>query len=268
MPTARNGEVELFYLDEGEGPAVLLLHGHTLDHRIWDDVVPRLRPAGLRAIRPDLRGHGKSTVPPKGYTFGHHAADAVAVLDAAGVDRAVVAGFSLGGGIALELALTRPERVAALALVAPVMPDRPFEPEFMDNLRRVARVARSEGIRAAMAGPWAESPLFSVSLARPGVREKVMPILLDFPGAEYLATERDRVEREWTVPDRLGEIAVPTVVLVGGEEMAGFRAYAREAAEGIPGARLEEIPGCGHLLPVEVPERVAAAVAEAARAAA
>ena len=252
--------VRLHYLDEGEGRPVLAIHGHTLDHRVWDDVVPALLEAGCRVIRPDLRGHGRSDRPPKGYHVSHHAADMAAVLDAAGVDRAVVAGFSLGGAIAMELAVTRPGRVAGLALSAPVMPDRPFEPAFLENLRQVARVARTEGIRAAMAGPWAASPLFAVSLSKPGVRERLEPMILDFPGAEYLATERDRVERDWTVPDRLGELEIPATVLVGTEEMPGFREFAREAAERIPGARLEEVPGCGHLLPLEAPEAVARAI--------
>ena len=262
MATARNGDIEMFYLDEGAGEPVLLIHGHTLDHRIWDDVTPVLVEHGLRVIRPDLRGHGRSTMPSKGYHLSHHAGDMLAVLDAAGVERATVVGFSVGGGIAMELAVTHPERVEALALVAPVMPDRPFEAAFLDNLKAVAKVARTEGIRAAMAGPWASSPLFRVSLAKPGIREKIEPILLDFPGAEYLATERDRVERDWTIPERLQDVQAPTVVLVGGEEMAGFKGYAAEAGERIPGAAWHEVPGCGHLLPVEAPGDVVSAVLE------
>ncbi len=262
MVTARNGDIEIFYLDEGEGRPVLLLHGHTLDHRIWDDVTPALLERGLRVIRPDLRGHGRSTRPSKGYHVSHHAVDMMAVLDAAGVERATVVGFSLGGGVAMELVVTHSERVEGLALVAPVMPDRPFETAFLENLKAVAKVARTEGIRAAMAGPWASSPLFQVSLAKPGIREKLEPILLDFPGAEYLATERDRVEREWMVPERLQEIHVPTVVLVGGEEMPGFKGYAEEARERVPGASLRDVPGCGHLLPVEAPADVVLAVLE------
>ncbi len=262
MATVDNGGIEIFYLDEGGGWPVLLLHGHTLDHRIWDNVTPALFERGLRVIRPDLRGHGRSTMPSKGYHVSHHAGDMVAVLDAVGVERATVVGFSLGGGVAMELVVTHPERVAGLALVAPVMPDRPFETAFLDNLKAVARVARTEGIRAAMVGPWASSPLFRVSLAKPGIRERVEPILLDFPGAEYLATERDRVEREWTVPERLKEVQVPTAVLVGGDEMPGFKGYAREAAERIPGASVRDVPDCGHLLPVEAPAEVVSAILE------
>jgi pimeloyl-ACP methyl ester carboxylesterase len=248
--------VTLAYRDEGEGPAIILLHGHTLDGRVFDPLVPGLEARGLRVIRPDLRGHGRSTRPPQGYHWSHHGADVAAVLDAAGVERAAVAGFSLGGGIALELAVTTPARVESLCLIDPVMPDRPFEEEFMASLKEVARTARTDGIQAAMAGPWLRCPLFTASLERPGVRDRLEAIVRDFPGAEYLAEARDRVERDWTVPERLAEIAVPTLVMVGGRDLPGFQAYADEAARGIPGARLEVIDGCGHLLPLEAPERV------------
>lgn len=260
MAVAHNGEIAIFYLDQGAGDPVLLIHGHTLDHRAFDGVVAALEGRGLRLIRPDLRGHGRSDVPPSGYHWSHHAADMAAVLAAAGVPRATVAGFSLGGGVALELALTQPELVGGLVLVDAVLPDRPFGPEFLANLKEVARTIRSEGLRAAMEGPWASSPLFAPSLAKPGVRDKLAEILRDFPGADYLARERDRVARDWTVPGRLGEIAAPAAVLVGAVDMPDFREFSREIAAGIPGARLETIPGCGHLTPLEAPETVADAI--------
>jgi len=262
MPQVERDGVTISYLDQGQGPALLLIHGHTLDHRVWEAAMPVIGRAGLRVIRPDLRGHGRSARPERGYHLSHHAQDMVAVLAQAGVGRAVVAGLSLGGGIALELALARPEAVTALVLVSPVMPDRPFEPVFMDNLREVARTVRGQGIAAAMRGPWLESPLFAASFTRPGVREQVLDMISDFPGAEYLAIERDQVQREWKVPDRLGEIAVPTLVLVGERELPGFRAFADEAAASIPGARLEVLAGAGHLLPLEQPDTVGRLIVE------
>jgi pimeloyl-ACP methyl ester carboxylesterase len=255
MPETSSTGVRIRYIDDGDGLPTLLIHGHTLDLRMWEELLPGLRAAGARAIRYDLRGHGRSERPGTGYHWSHHAADAIAVLDEAGVDRAMVIGCSIGGGIALELAVSEPERVESLVLMSPVMPDRPFEREFFENLRRVASVIRSDGVRAAMLGPWMESPLWGGSLDRPEVRERLASIVADFPGAEYLATERDQIDRGWILPDRLSEIRAPTLVMVGGNELPGFSEYAREAADSIPGARLELIEGCGHLFPIEAPER-------------
>lgn len=261
MPEILNDDVTISYTDEGAGHPVVLLHGHTLDRRVWLPAVPHLLAAGLRVIRPDLRGHGRSTRPDFGYHPSHHAADLMALLDAISLESATVIGFSFGGGVALEATLTYPKRVRALGLVATTMPDRPFEDAFMANLRQVAGVIRSDGMEAAMAGPWAESPLFAHSFAKPGIREAVTAIVAGFPGAEFLATQRDKVERDWTIPERLGEIMIPTRVMVGECEMAGFRAYADEAAAGIPAANLEVVPDCGHLLPLEAPDAVAKMIA-------
>jgi len=257
MPEVTSGEVTISFSDEGAGRPVVLLHGHTLDRRVWLPVVPHLLEAGLRVIRPDLRGHGRSTRPDSGYHVSHHSADVVGLLDSIGVDRAAVVGFSFGGGVALETALTSPGRVTALGLVSTTMPDRPFEPEFMDSLREVARVIRTDGVAAAMAGPWDNNPLFAHSFTKNGIREAVAAIVAGFPGAEFLATQRDRVERDWTTPERLGEISVPTRVMVGEMEMPGFKAFAEEAAGGIPGSTLEVVPDCGHLLPLEAPDAIA-----------
>ena len=262
MPEARNGDVTLYYQDEGSGEPVLLIHGHTMDRRIWDPVMPDLLHAGLRVLRPDLRGHGRSTRPDSGYHLSLHAKDMVAVLDESRVTAATVVGYSIGGGVALEMAITMPARLNGLVLMSPVMPDRPFEPVFMDNLREVARVTRNDGIEAAMLGPWAANPLFAHSFSKPGIRDTAMAINRDFPGAEYLATQRDHVERDWTVPDRLHEIDLPTRVIAGDSETPGFCAYAEEAASGISRATIEFFEDCGHLLPLEEPARVAETIIE------
>jgi pimeloyl-ACP methyl ester carboxylesterase len=257
MEITRHG-VRLSWEGEGSGAEVLLIHGHTLDRRIWEDVGGRMRRAGLRTLAYDVRGHGRSSRPDSGYHWSDHAADAAAIMDAAGCPRCSVAGYSIGGGIALELALTMPDRVRRLALLSPVLPDRPFERAFFDNLREVARVVRSQGVRQAMLGPWLESPLWTGSLEAPGVRARLEEIVAEFPGAEYLAQARDRVDREWTVPERLGELSAPTLVAVGERELPGFRSWASEIASGLPDARLEVLDGLGHLHLLQDPDRVAA----------
>ena len=262
MTETTRDDVRLHFIDEGEGLPVLLIHGHTLDLRVWDPVIAPLHEAGLRTIRYDLRGHGRSSVPARGYHWTHHAADAAAVLDAAGVGRAAVVGYSIGGGIALEMALTETDRVSRLALLSPVLPDRSYEPEFFASLREVAGAIRSEGIRAAMLGPWLASPLWRGSLARTGIRQRLSELVGAFPGADYLAAERDRVERDWTIPDRLAEIDRPTLVMVGDCELPGFRSWAAEIAGGVRGGRLETLEGLGHLHLLEDPDRVAGLLIE------
>lgn len=97
------------------GPAVLALHGITANHRCWEPTVRQLD--GVRLIAPDLRGRGRSAELPGPFGMARHADDAVAVLDALGIDRAVVAGHSMGGFVALVLAYSRPDRVGRLVLV-------------------------------------------------------------------------------------------------------------------------------------------------------
>lgn len=263
MPQTTRDDVSLHYTVDGDGQPVLLIHGHTLDLSVMNGLVPPLVSAGFTVVRFDLRGHGRSSRPDSGYHVSHHAADVAAVMDAAGAERAALVGYSIGGGIALETALTMSDRVTSLAMLSPVLPDRPYEAEFFDSLRKVARTARSEGMRAAMLGPWLDSPLWASSLTDPGVRQELGSIVAHFPGAEYLATERDRVERGWIMPDRLAEIAKPTMVAVGELELPGFRAYAEEIAAGIPDARLEILDGLGHLHLLQDPERVAKFVVDA-----
>jgi 3-oxoadipate enol-lactonase len=253
VPHTSNYGVELHYREEGDGRAVLLIHGHTLDQRIWDWLAPGLTSEGLRLIRPDLRGHGRSGRPDQGYHWIHHAGDMAAVMDDCGIDRCAVVGYSLGGGVALEMAITMADRVDALVLLSPVLPDRPFEEAFFASLRQVAAAIRNDGVAAAMRGPWMASPLWSFSDARPELRQKIEEIVGDFPGAEYLATERDQVERTWMVPDRLGEIGVPTLVVVGEKELPGFVAWSEEISGAVPGGRLERLAGLGHMHLLEDP---------------
>jgi pimeloyl-ACP methyl ester carboxylesterase len=110
-----SGDVVLAGTDAGTGEPVVLLHGLASTYRWWDLVARRL--TGYRVVRFDHRGHGCSTAPPDGYDIEHLATDVLAVLDRLDLDRVVLAGHSLGAAVALRLAATHPERVAALACV-------------------------------------------------------------------------------------------------------------------------------------------------------
>lgn len=116
----RRGRLTFDVHDRGTGPAVLLLHGFPQDATSWRQVAPRLHAAGLRTLAPDQRGYSAGARPrPRGaYRLEFLVADAIAVLDAAGVDRAHVVGHDWGGGVAWALAWTRPDRVASLTAVS------------------------------------------------------------------------------------------------------------------------------------------------------
>jgi len=112
--------LELEVLDEGEGPVVLLVHGFPDSSHLWRHQVPALTAAGLRVIAPDMRGFGGSDRPAavEAYRLSHAVADLVAVLDAAGVERARVVGHDWGAGVAWLMAAIRPERVERLVALS------------------------------------------------------------------------------------------------------------------------------------------------------
>lgn len=245
---------------EGQGAPVVLLHGHTLDLRVWDEIVPPLVEAGFRVIRYDQRGHGRSSSPPSGYRYGDHAADLAEVVNRLDAAPAHLVALSKGAGIALELALRRPELVRSLALVAPLVPDFTLSDELMESFRELARAIRDRGVQPALRALWLAHPLIASTAALPGTREQLEAMLNTFPAGEYLAAKRDAPDRSWKVTDRLGEITVPMLVVSGEREIPDFVAMAALLAENLPGSVLEIVPGCGHLVPLEQPEQTAEAL--------
>ncbi len=257
MIIERDG-VALNVVAEGDGDPLVLLHGHTLDLRVWDDVAPALVRSGFRVVRYDQRGHGRSASPPCGYRWGDHAADLGEVIRRCAAPRAHLVGLSKGGGIALECALRRPELVRSLALVGPLVPDRVLSDAMIASFREVARAVRGSGAAAAMRAAWLSHPLIASAAGRPGARERLEAMVLTFPAGEYLATSRDAPDREWSVTDRLGEIAAPALVVRGDREVEEFAAMAEALAREMPCARLVVIPDSGHLVPLEQPAALAA----------
>lgn len=114
MPYTRLNDVSLHYTDQGEGEPVLLVHGWTCDSNDWIWQIPALLGAGYRVLAIDLRGHGRSGVPDDGYNVRQMARDCVALLEEAGALPAVVMGHSMGGAIAVAMAVEHPQSVRAI----------------------------------------------------------------------------------------------------------------------------------------------------------
>jgi len=262
MPHTYTNGIVTFYEDSGDGPPVVLVHGYGADLRLWDAQVPALVEAGFRVIRPDVRGHGRSLIPPDGYTYENYSADLRDLLDRLNIERpateslslesAHVVGLSMGGGIALQFALDHPQRVLSLTLVDSALPGFTYGQQAADRIEALVEAVRTEGPRAALENVYLQHPFFDGVRRDPQQFETVRKIMLGFQAADMREGGRPPDYR----PDlavRLPEVTAPTLVIVGEHDIPDFRLIADVLAENIPHARLTVIPDCWHLPPVEKP---------------
>ena len=250
MPTARVNGVSLYYEAEGAGRPLVLIHGHTLNLRMWDLQVPFFV-RDHRVIRYDVRGHGRSESPAAGYDYLFHGADLAALLDYIGIEQAALVGFSMGGAIAIEFALLHPHRVTSLALVSAVVDGYRHSEEWKQFFRSFAEVMRKDGPLTAMAGLWLDHPMFAMLRRSPTKFYDFRDMVLTYSGGQYLAPPGPRVTRPWKQTERLAEIRVPTLVVSGEQDVPDIRGTAELLARDIPGAQARIIPEAGHMVTME-----------------
>jgi 3-oxoadipate enol-lactonase / 4-carboxymuconolactone decarboxylase len=256
MPFAVHDGVRIHWRADGapDLPAVVLLHSIGTDLALWDAVTAALV-ARHRVIRVDLRGHGASDAPRGDYRLADLAADVIAVLDAAdGTAGATIAGVSLGGMVAMELALAAPARVTALVLACT---SAGLPPEDWDER---ARIVRAHGVGAITDSVVERSfPAAFLAARAPAVEtlRAALPLVDRHGYAGCCAAIRDLA-----LQGRVGAIAAPTVVVVGDADAAIPVAHGERLAAAIPGARLAHLP-TGHLPPLEAPDRLARIISDA-----
>src|SRR3990172_5506012 len=236
MPHTYTNGIVTFYEDTsprgpGPFPAVVLIHGHSVDLRMWQHQVPALVEAGFRVVRYDVRGRGRSMVPPEGYTWEHYAADLGDLLDRINVERPVneslrldaahLVGISMGGGIALQFALDFPRRVLSLTLVDAALPGFTYSEEFSGQIEELVAAVRAEGPRGAFERLWLSHPLFDGLRRYPERFALVREMVLAFPAADY---REGAISAGYapTVADRLGEVTAPALVVVGENDITDF----------------------------------------------
>jgi 3-oxoadipate enol-lactonase len=233
----------------------VLIHGVGADASIWDGVLQQL-PARFRAIRLDLRGHGRSgpiTAPCGVEDLAHDVTD---VMDALGVPAAAIAGFSLGGLIGQSIALDMPGRVTRLALIATAGARTPEE-----QARSTARVelVREQGLAAIAEGN--RERWFTDAF-----RER-HPALVDARVRQFMACDPVSYLHAFAVfangdlHPRLAQIRVPTLLVAGEFDTAATARMATLMHERIAGSKLEILAGLRHSLPIEAPGRIAALLA-------
>jgi pimeloyl-ACP methyl ester carboxylesterase len=233
-------------------PGVLLLHGQPGSGDDWAGV-RALLPERVAVVAPDRPGYHDN--PRAAGGFAYNAVQALEELDRADVEQAVVAGYSWGGAVASELALHAPGRVRGLVLAASVGPggitmlDRVLEHSVAGPLliRAGLQVARFGSGLAAWRGQVDPAPflrLTSVDRLVQSIFVEQRALRRDLPGLEA----------------RLGAISVPTVVVFGDRDRTVRPSVAHALAAAIPEARLQPVPGAGHLLPYTAPEAIATAI--------
>ena len=237
------------FADEGPGPVVVLLHGFPLSKAMWDEQL-----AGLgsiyRVIAPDLRGFGESPVPEGVYTMDAMADDVVELLETLEImGPVVVGGLSMGGYVALSLAARYPTRVKALML----MDTRAGAdtPEAAQGREATARSVIAAGNVTAVVDSMIPRIFCKMTLEQHPERVEPMKAVMEQTAPQaIIGALRGMASR----PDRRGDlpkIAVPTLVIVGEDDVLTPPAEAQAMAEAIPNARLEVIPQAGHMAPYE-----------------
>lgn len=243
----------------GGHPAMVFLHGIGCTKAIWTPVIRRL-PSSWRFVPIDIRGGGESEeTEPSDLTLAEWAADVIAVfehLDLA--EPPVLVGHSLGASIALQCALDHPSSVAGLVLLGAEAGLCRLGP----MMRERARAIEDEGFDQWVNGPWRSAPPMSSRSreANPGLVDEYSTMLY-VTGAEKYIRCVEGIAGSPDLTARLGEITVPVLVMIGGEDDRTLPEYGRALAKGLPESRTVELPGVGHTLQMESPDRVASEMA-------
>jgi len=256
---------------DGHGPALLVLHGFTGSVRAWDEVRPALA-AFARVIAIDLIGHGRSAAPtaPERYTLDWSTRDLAALLDALGLDRVNVLGYSMGGRAALHFAIHAPERLSRLILES-------ASPGLEDDAERLVRATSDNALADRILGAGIEA--FVAEWER-------QPLLLPaahVPVAARAAQHQQRLDnsplglanslrgmgtgQQTPLWSELGQVTQPVLLIVGAHDQR-YRQIAERMQALLPRAELAVVPESGHTVHLDRPERfiqlVESAVAEPA----
>jgi 3-oxoadipate enol-lactonase len=256
MSTLTVNEVPIAFDEAGSGHPLALVHAGIVDRRMWDPAWDGLA-ARFRAIRYDMRGFGETPLPNGSFAAWRDLAGVLRELEAV---PAHVVGVSQGAGAVLELALAEPKLVDRMVLVGPGLAGW----EWSDGLR--ATWAEEEA--AYERGDLEEVAWINVrtwldgrrpaEVLHPDVRQAVWEMQRHALDLENPAASAEPLEPP--VRDRLGDVAVPTLIVVGALDQPDMLAIGQHLARGIPNARLEVMSGVAHLPPMEAPEAFTALV--------
>jgi pimeloyl-ACP methyl ester carboxylesterase len=226
-----------------EGVPVLLLHPGWGDSSIWDRVTEQI-PLPARVIRTDVRGYGRSPASSGPFTL---VGDVVDILDRLAVATAIVVGHSGGGATAISVALSRPDRVCSLLLVAPGVDGYPWPQgdPYLARFRALYQAHDREGLIALGLRTWAVGD--PGALAQAQIRSAV----------DAMLRQGDQENAGPPSYDRLDQVYQPTQVVIGDRDYPMVIDCATAIVARIPGCHLTSLPGVDHMVPLRAPERLA-----------
>jgi 3-oxoadipate enol-lactonase len=238
----------------GAGAPVVLLHAGICDSGMWD---PQWEPfaAGHRSVRCDFRGYGRSPLAPARYS---HPGDVIELVDELALGPATLVGASLGGGVALQVAVARPDLVSALVLVGSGVRGHDWSPDVTRAWAEEEAAFERGDLDAAVEVAlrmWVDGPRRSPEEVDPEVRAKVAQMVRR---SYELALAEPEAEEEALVDDvgaRLGEIRVPVLVIAGDLDQPDVHALADRFERELPDVRRATIGRAAHLPSMERPEQ-------------
>lgn len=244
----------IFYEVSGQGPDMVFIHDGLLHREVWDGQVPFFA-GDHRVIRYDRRGYGRSPAPEVPYD---DIEDIKSIFDFLDVSGATLVGMSAGGRLAIDFTLKYPEEVSALVLVGAVLSGYGFSPHFYTRGGRlsIADYADPEKMREY----WASDDPYEIAPEADAARRRLKQLLEANPQNMDLGKARMVRPPERAALGNLGEISVPTMVVVGEFDIADVQAHAGAIESGIPGAQRSVVANAGHLVPLERPDEFNAQV--------
>ncbi|MFX1565357.1 MAG: alpha/beta fold hydrolase [Promethearchaeota archaeon] len=259
MPFAEVNDVKIYYELDGEGPPLMIFHGVRGSHRNWDFLRPHLRET-FQLILPDSRGHGQSTELTEPSTIDLYSNDMIALLDHLEIKHAIIAGHSMGGFIAQEFALTAPERLRGLVLIATA--------PMVDVEGALAQIEVGK-LAYGLEPREAVMKLLDFEFVNP---EKIRnsPEILNF--LIFSAEEGIRLANshgsaqgacaKFNIQDRVKDIQTPTLVIVGDQDKTFPPRWADFYKENLSNVTAKLIEQTSHNVQLEQPEELAKAIIE------
>jgi len=252
MERLRSDDAEIFYEIRGDGPPVVLLHPFPSNHEFWYPVAAALD-SRYRLILPDLRGHGESEIGEGPALMRKHASDLARVLDAAGVGKAAFIGCSIGGYILFEFWHRFRARVNSLVLCD-------TRPQADTAEARANRLKAADTVLEQGTEPFIESMIPKLMgrttvAMRPDLIDGARAMMRKMSAEDISLVQRGMAERPDSVAD-LKSINVPTLIVIGEEDVLSPVADGELMRQNIVGSELKVIPKAGHYAPWEQPELV------------